>query len=62
MEEFAKGDRVRAKEGNSRVMIIEQIYAPIFYYRYRCAWQDANGMFQHELFRAEQLARVPSPA
>lgn len=56
--EFAKGDRVQAKGGFGPVMTVEEVYAPIFKYRFRCVWQDAEGKFLHELFRAEGLQRV----
>jgi uncharacterized protein YodC (DUF2158 family) len=60
-EEFKIGDRVRAKTGEP-VMTVEEVYAPIFHYRYRCSWKDAVGMFKHELFRAEYLERAPAPS
>jgi len=33
--EFKKGDRVRSKLGGP-TMIVEDVYAPAFRYRYRC--------------------------
>ena len=55
--EFAKGDRVRATYGGP-VMTVEEVYDPVFTYRYRCVWTDGGGMPQHELFRTEQLERA----
>jgi uncharacterized protein YodC (DUF2158 family) len=61
-EEFKIGDRVRGKGVYGPDMIVQEVYAPVFKYRYRCVWQDAQGMPAHELFRPEQLERVPGPA
>ena len=59
-QEFANGDRVRARYGGP-VMTVEEVYAPVFEYRYRCVWADENGVPRHELFRAEQLERADPP-
>jgi uncharacterized protein YodC (DUF2158 family) len=52
--DFAIGDKVVANDG-SQVMTIQEIYDPVFIYRYRCAWLDTANLPQHELFRHEQL-------
>lgn len=57
--EFQKGDRVKSVFGP--VMTVEEVYAPVFYYRYRCVWTDAAGNPQHELFRARDLTPVDPP-
>jgi uncharacterized protein YodC (DUF2158 family) len=61
-EEFKIGDRVRVKGVYGPDMTVQEVYAPVFRYRYRCMWQDGQGMPAHELFRPEQLERVPAPA
>ena len=53
--EFAPGDQVRA---NELVMVVEEVYAPIFVYRYRCTWVTSDGHLKRELFRPEQLELV----
>jgi len=55
---FAIGDKVKAKEGDGPEMTVEEVYAPVFKYRYRCVWLDLMDMPQHELFREEQLEHV----
>jgi uncharacterized protein YodC (DUF2158 family) len=59
--EFAGGDRVRADYGGP-VMTVEEVYDPVFEYRYRCVRTDENGSPRHELFRAEKLERASDPA
>jgi uncharacterized protein YodC (DUF2158 family) len=56
-QEFVVGEKVRVKD-TGRVMIVEEVYSYVFVYRYRCVWEEEDGMRQHELFRAEQLERV----
>jgi len=52
--DFVVGDKVRAKDGGP-IMTVEEVYDPVFNYRYRCSWLDAGNMPQHELFRHEHL-------
>jgi uncharacterized protein YodC (DUF2158 family) len=56
--EFAEGDRVRAKTGGP-VMVVEAVYAPVFFYRYKCVWADPDGFPKHEMFKVNALERAP---
>ena len=56
---FNEGDRVKQVTGGP-VMTVLEIYSPAFKYRYRCAWTGKDGGPEHELFRAEQIEKVPS--
>jgi uncharacterized protein YodC (DUF2158 family) len=58
--EFGRGDQVRARGGP--VMVVEEVYASVFIYRYRCTWVSPDGFPEHELFRAEQLELQAEPA
>jgi uncharacterized protein YodC (DUF2158 family) len=57
--ELQQGDRVRLKGGYGPVMTVDEVFEPIFKYRYRCVWQDAQGTVFRELFRAEQVEQHP---
>lgn len=46
--------------GRGPLMTVEEVYAPIFQYRYRCVWVEPYGSTQHKLFRTEQLERLPA--
>ena len=55
---FVRGDRVRVKTGWP-VMTVEEVESPFFFYRYKCQWADRKGRVYSELFRADQLERLP---
>jgi uncharacterized protein YodC (DUF2158 family) len=56
--EFAKGDRVRARTGGP-TMTVQDVYAPVFKYRYRCVWTDDAGVAHVELFKVDMLEPAP---
>jgi len=56
---FAVGDRVRARYTLTE-MVIEDVYAPLFLYRYVCSWTTATRVARHDLFRADDLTPVPA--
>jgi uncharacterized protein YodC (DUF2158 family) len=57
-QELTVGDKVKAIHGGP-VMTVEEVCQPTYLYRYRCSWTDADGTPQHDLFRREQLERIP---
>jgi uncharacterized protein YodC (DUF2158 family) len=57
--EFARGDRVRSPY-HGAVMVVEEVYAPIFHFRYLCRWADADGP-RREVFRAKDLRPAEEP-
>ncbi len=59
-QEFARGDRVRAKGGGPE-MVVQDVYAPVFRYRYRCTWTDPDGTPRVELFKAGEIEAASPP-
>jgi uncharacterized protein YodC (DUF2158 family) len=53
--EFMRGDRVRLKAKALPVMVVHEVYGPMFTYRYRCTWADPDGTERAELYRREDL-------
>jgi uncharacterized protein YodC (DUF2158 family) len=42
-------------------MTVEDVYDAAYAYRYRCTWIDKTGKPQHDLFKENQLERLPEP-
>jgi hypothetical protein len=40
-------------------MIVEDVYAPAFHYRYRCQWTGPDGTPHVELYREQDIEPVP---
>jgi len=56
---FTVGDRVRARYTLTE-MVIEDVYALLYLYRYVCSWTTAAGVARRDLFRADDLTPVPA--
>ena len=53
--EFKCGDRVLVKHGAGPTMVVEEVYLPFYYYRYRCCWTGDDGVIRREIFRGDDL-------
>lgn len=51
---LARGDQARPA-GGGPLMAVEDVYSPVFAYRYRCVWADPKAGLQDGLFRADEI-------
>jgi uncharacterized protein YodC (DUF2158 family) len=54
MDDIRLGDSVRAR-ASGLVMVVEEVFTPLFKYRFRCMWIDEEGSIRHEVFCREDL-------
>jgi hypothetical protein len=57
---FSLGNQVRRKNFDLPIMTIEEVYAPFYFFPFKCVWVE-EGQLRWQLFRADELELVSIP-